>query len=166
MATATKDRTRLFDSKHWVPNAATGETLRQWLETGKDPQEESRELLESLKAHVDEIDNLPHLVNWGSAHKAKSIHSCLSTGRVLGLTTQRGRRRFWKRCKRPKPSAKRSSKRVYLQRHLLLLPQGEVTEDLLRQPTRLNGQRATRAIRARPTVERRHGYEHKHATPV
>jgi hypothetical protein len=71
VATAAKDRTSLFDGKHWIPDAATGKALREWLESGKDPIEASRELLESLKKRVDEIDNLPHLVNWGSAHKGE-----------------------------------------------------------------------------------------------
>jgi AAA domain len=63
IATATKDRTSLFDGQYFVPSPATGETLRQWLESGKDLVEASRELLESLKERVDEIDAVPHLEN-------------------------------------------------------------------------------------------------------
>jgi len=71
IATASKDRTRLLDGKHFVPSPATGEQLREWLETGKDAREESRLLLEELKGRVDEIDNIPHLNNWWRAHGAE-----------------------------------------------------------------------------------------------
>ncbi|MGY6217339.1 ATP-binding protein [Methylolobus aquaticus] len=69
IATATKDRTRLLDGKHFVPAIATGEELREWLDTGRDVTEESRILLESLKAKVDAIDNVPHLNNWWRAYE-------------------------------------------------------------------------------------------------
>jgi hypothetical protein len=77
VATATKDRTSLFDGQHFIPTAATGEVLRQWLERGKDPVEASRELLSNLKARVDEIDAVPHLNNWWVAHKGE-IDSLMS----------------------------------------------------------------------------------------
>lgn len=69
VATAAKDRTSLFDGQHFVPTAVTGETLRQWLESGKDPLEASRELLEKLTGRVTEINNIPHLENWWRAHQ-------------------------------------------------------------------------------------------------
>lgn len=68
VATAAKDRTGLFDGKHFIPGGTTGGTLRQWLETGKDPAEASRELLESLKARADAIANVPHLNDWWRVH--------------------------------------------------------------------------------------------------
>ncbi len=71
VATATKDRTRLFDGQHFVPAVATGEALREWLGTGKDPAEESRKTLRVLKAAVTKIDALPHLNNWWKAHAAE-----------------------------------------------------------------------------------------------
>jgi hypothetical protein len=70
VATATKDRTRLFDGKHWVPTPETGEALRQWLEAGKDPDEASRELLANLKARVDAIDDVPGLNDWWREHSS------------------------------------------------------------------------------------------------
>lgn len=36
IATASKDRTRLFDGQRWMPDIATGETLREWLSSGKE----------------------------------------------------------------------------------------------------------------------------------
>jgi hypothetical protein len=68
IATASKDRTSLFDGKHFTPAPKTGETLREWLETGIDPREESRKLLETLKARVSAIDTIPHLNNWWRKH--------------------------------------------------------------------------------------------------
>ncbi|MCA1852852.1 MAG: ATP-binding protein [Beggiatoa sp.] len=71
VATATKDRTRLFDGKHWIPSMATGEAFRAWLEAGKDPVEASRVLLANLKARVDEITTVPHLEDWWRAHSGE-----------------------------------------------------------------------------------------------
>lgn len=71
VATATKDRTSSFDGKHWVPDAATSEALREWLDSGKDPTEASCELLKSLKKSVDEIDAVPHLENWWLKHSGE-----------------------------------------------------------------------------------------------
>ena len=71
VATATKDRTSLFDGQHFVPAVTTGEALRQWLESGKDPIEASCELLENLKKSVDEMDFVPHLENWWLKHSTE-----------------------------------------------------------------------------------------------
>jgi hypothetical protein len=70
VATATKDRTSLFDGQHFVPTSTTGEVLRQWLESGKDPVEASHELLKTLKASVDAIANVLPLENWWRAQQA------------------------------------------------------------------------------------------------
>ncbi|MCU0790695.1 MAG: ATP-binding protein [Nitratireductor sp.] len=71
VATAAKDRTRLFDGKHWVPAVETGEALREWLESGRDVAEESRLLLEECKAKVDDIASVPHLTSWWRTHEAE-----------------------------------------------------------------------------------------------
>lgn len=71
VATASKDRTRLFDGSHFVPSKATGEAFLEWLEGGKDPKESSRQLLDSLKARAGGIDNVPHLNNWWKKHGAE-----------------------------------------------------------------------------------------------
>jgi hypothetical protein len=80
IASASKDRTSLLDGKHFTPGPETGEALREWLDTGIDPAEASRELLENLKARVTEIDNLPYLENWWRAHKG-DIESLMATDR-------------------------------------------------------------------------------------
>lgn len=69
IATASKDRTSLFDGRHFKPTAETGEELAAWLGTGRDPQEISRELFERLKQAASEINNPVHLTNWGRKHK-------------------------------------------------------------------------------------------------
>jgi hypothetical protein len=68
VATATKDRTSLLDGQHFIPTPQTGETLKAWLETGKDPKEESQKLLAKFKERVEAIDNVPHLNSWWRAH--------------------------------------------------------------------------------------------------
>ena len=45
IATSSKDRTSLFDGRHFVPNAETGKELLEWLNAGRDPLEISRELV-------------------------------------------------------------------------------------------------------------------------
>ncbi len=70
VATASKDRTQLFDGQHFVPAAETGETLREWLESGRDPVDESRKLLRRLKAQVGRLDAVPRLNEWWRRHSA------------------------------------------------------------------------------------------------
>ncbi|MCP5109507.1 MAG: AAA family ATPase, partial [bacterium] len=70
VATATKDRTRLFDGTHFVPQADTGEALREWLESGKDPAEESKKILRRLKAAVTKIETVSDLNTWWRRHGA------------------------------------------------------------------------------------------------
>lgn len=68
IATATKDRTRLFDGQHFVPTLETGETLRDWLEIGKDPVDESKKTLRRLKSQVGKIASVPRLNDWWRKH--------------------------------------------------------------------------------------------------
>jgi hypothetical protein len=69
VATATKDRTGLFDGAHWVPTRATGEALRDWLNGGVDTVEQSRRLLERFSQHVAVIDSVAHLNSWWKANQ-------------------------------------------------------------------------------------------------
>ena len=71
LATAAKDRTSLFDGQHFTPSPETGAKLREWLDSGVDPVEVSRALLDALTTRVDEIDNVPHLENWWRAHQGE-----------------------------------------------------------------------------------------------
>ncbi len=70
IATSSKDRTSLFDGRHFVPNADTGKELIEWLNAGRDPLEISRELFEQLKQAAGEIGHPSQLDNWGREHKA------------------------------------------------------------------------------------------------
>ena len=71
IATATKDRTSLYDSRHFAPSPDTGVALREWLDSGVDPVAASQSLLDALKAAVNEIDNVPHLENWWRTQQSK-----------------------------------------------------------------------------------------------
>ena len=71
LATATKDRTRLFDGEHFVPTVATGEALRDWLTTGKDPAAESKRTLKALKASATRIASVPELETWWRSRSAE-----------------------------------------------------------------------------------------------
>jgi len=70
MATATKDRTRLFDGEHFVPTVETGARLLEWLSSGKDPAEESKRLLRLLKGQATKVDAVPRLTAWWREHAA------------------------------------------------------------------------------------------------
>jgi hypothetical protein len=71
IATATKDRTRLFDGEHFVPTVGTGEALRDWLTTGKDPIAESKRALKTLKASATRIGSVPELEGWWRSRSAE-----------------------------------------------------------------------------------------------
>ena len=68
VATASKDRTRLFDGAHFVPTAQTGESLREWLESGKDPVQVSKQLLRRLKAQASKLEAVAQLNDWWRKH--------------------------------------------------------------------------------------------------
>jgi hypothetical protein len=89
VATATKDRTRLLDGKHFEITPKTGEKLRAWLETGKDPGEISRASLEALKAQVEKVGSVPDLTTWWRAHTGEiaqltPVDHSLLTGHCAG----------------------------------------------------------------------------------
>ncbi|NVZ09762.1 ATP-binding protein [Allochromatium humboldtianum] len=71
VATATKDRTGLFDGEHFVPTAATGEALRQWLDNGLDPLAESHQLLQTLTATVETLTTVTELNQWWRQQRAQ-----------------------------------------------------------------------------------------------
>ena len=70
IATASKDRTSLFDGRHFVPTIDTGRELRGWLDSGQDPEEISKGLLASLKAEAASIEQVFYLDDWGRQHRA------------------------------------------------------------------------------------------------
>jgi hypothetical protein len=60
IATASKDRTGIFDGQYTVPSIDTGILLRQWLESGAEAKPEPVSL-EELKSRVDGVDNVSAL---------------------------------------------------------------------------------------------------------
>jgi hypothetical protein len=91
IATASKDRTRLFEGQHFVPSVQTGEALREWFLTGKDPLEESKKALRTLKAAVTKIDAVPSLTNWWRQHEPEIAQ--LTAADRLALTGHCARRK-------------------------------------------------------------------------
>jgi hypothetical protein len=71
VATATKDRTRLFDGTHFVPSRETGAALREWLEQGKDPAEESKRIMLRFKTALPKIESVPQLNAWWRQNAAE-----------------------------------------------------------------------------------------------
>lgn len=64
IATASKDRTNLFDGTHFLPSGTTGETLLDWLQAGKDPAEASKKLLRKFKTAVTKTESVQDLNDW------------------------------------------------------------------------------------------------------
>lgn len=72
VATATKDRTRLFDGLHFIPTPETGESLAQWLAGDAEAAAASRETLKRLVEDASAIENVPALTTWWRG-EAKAI---------------------------------------------------------------------------------------------
>jgi len=71
VATATKDRTRLFDGKHFTPDIETGQILMNWLETGIDGDAKAAAARDALAARISAIDNLFEFRNWWKKHQSE-----------------------------------------------------------------------------------------------
>jgi len=70
-ATASKDRTSMFDGHHFQLSSEHGEQLRDWLETGVDPDAERQAKEADLLAKVSEIDGLESLRDFYEQTKQK-----------------------------------------------------------------------------------------------
>ena len=71
VATASKDRTRLFDGKHFTPGIETGQTLVNWLETGIDADARAAAARDALAVRINAIENLFEFRNWWKKHQAE-----------------------------------------------------------------------------------------------
>ncbi len=69
IATASKDRTGLFDGKHFTPDKTTGLTLLEWLETGADGDAAAREAVKDMIERISKIENIFELRNWWKKHQ-------------------------------------------------------------------------------------------------
>ena len=61
VATSSKDRTGMFDQKHFVPGVDTGKQLLKWLNAGIDTAETSSELLADLQSQIANAETFPVL---------------------------------------------------------------------------------------------------------
>lgn len=61
IASASKDRTSLFDGQFFKLTPETGKTLLQWLETGKEPPKVDEQTLADHKAAIEAADSLESL---------------------------------------------------------------------------------------------------------
>jgi hypothetical protein len=64
IATATKDRTSLFDGKHFLPDQETGKELLNWLEAGRSLQEISEVSLKAYLERLVTLKDFSDLQNW------------------------------------------------------------------------------------------------------
>lgn len=71
VATASKDRTRLFDGKHFTPGIETGQALMNWLETGIDGDAKAAAARDALAARINAIQNLFEFRNWWKKHQTE-----------------------------------------------------------------------------------------------
>jgi hypothetical protein len=95
IATASKDRTGLFDGQHFVPSEETGRALLDWLETGTDPAKISETSLNQFLERVGTIENVFELQSWWKKHKAEfdlllPVHRSTLVDAVNGLKATLG----------------------------------------------------------------------------
>ena len=69
IATSSKDRTSLFDGKHFIPSREIGLELIGWLDQGIDPTTLSAEKIVVLKEQVNSLSQVSHLENWYRTHR-------------------------------------------------------------------------------------------------
>lgn len=71
IATASKDRTTLFDGRHFKPSVETGIELLEWLEAGIDGDAAAREAVKDMIDRIGNIENMFELKNWWKKHQAE-----------------------------------------------------------------------------------------------
>lgn len=82
IATASKDRTGLFNGQHFIPTVATGIALREWLTAGIEPNTVNQSSLTELLNTVSTIENVTALSDWWRQHSA-NISDLTMTDREL-----------------------------------------------------------------------------------
>lgn len=81
IATASKDRTQLFDGQHFVPTQETGTRLRDWLDAGVDAPS-----LESVMEAITESSDLDELSVAGSLARKLALQAEKDTARQAFVT--------------------------------------------------------------------------------
>lgn len=85
VASASKDRTSLFDGRFFKISQETGKELLAWLETGKEPPKLEEKLLADHMAAIESADNLETLKSaFIAAYKAAEA---LKDGHAMALLT-------------------------------------------------------------------------------
>jgi len=92
VATATKDRTRLFDGKHFIPSIETGQALVNWLETGVDADAKAAAARDAIAARINAIDNLFEFRNWWKKHQTE-IDALPITDRTIIVALKEARKK-------------------------------------------------------------------------
>jgi hypothetical protein len=69
IATASKDRTTLYDGKHFKPSVETGKELLEWLESGVDGDAISKAAVKDMIERISKIENIFELKNWWKKHQ-------------------------------------------------------------------------------------------------
>lgn len=69
IATASKDRTTLFDGRHFKPSVETGIELLEWLEAGIDGDAISKAAIKDMIDRISKIENIFELKNWWKKHQ-------------------------------------------------------------------------------------------------
>jgi hypothetical protein len=91
IATASKDRTTLFDGRHFKPSVDTGIELLEWLEAGIDGDAAAREAVKEMIDRISKIDNLFELRNWWKKHQPE-IEGLKLVDRTLLVTSKDARK--------------------------------------------------------------------------
>jgi len=87
VATATKDRTRLFDGKHFVPGIETGQALMSWLESGVDGEAIERAAVDAMTNRIEEVTSIFELRNWWKKHQT-DIESLTSASQQMVVSAK------------------------------------------------------------------------------
>ncbi len=91
IATASKDRTTLYDGRHFKPAVETGKELLDWLEAGIDGDTAAREAVKAMIERISKIDNLFELRNWWKKHQLE-IEALKLVDRTLVVSAKDARK--------------------------------------------------------------------------
>lgn len=91
IATASKDRTTLFDGRHFKPSVETGIELLEWLEAGIDGDAAAREAVKTMIDRISKVENIFELKNWWKKHQLE-IEALQLVDRTLVVSAKDARK--------------------------------------------------------------------------
>lgn len=91
IATASKDRTTLFDGRHFKPSVETGIELLNWLEAGIDGDAISKAAVKEMIDRISKIEKIFELKNWWKKHQPE-IEALQLVDRTLVVSTKDARK--------------------------------------------------------------------------